>query len=103
MRLTSRKKEILSYFEPVNRDWVTSEIGAPPFDVSCVTWLFTGRTHLKSGIIWSLRAVPLKQWLEMGCWKSPPATNNAITESTAVVKMECGVRCPAMVCPVSAL
>ncbi|HCA3618351.1 TPA: hypothetical protein MO359_003506 [Salmonella enterica subsp. diarizonae serovar 61:i:z] len=39
MRLTSRKKEILSYFEPVNRDWVTAEIGTPPFDVSCVTWL----------------------------------------------------------------
>lgn len=39
MRLTSRKKEILSYFDPANRDWVTSEIGAPPFDVSCITWL----------------------------------------------------------------
>lgn len=39
MRLTSRKKEILSYFETGNRDWVTGEIGAPPFDVSGITWL----------------------------------------------------------------
>ncbi|WP_226312354.1 hypothetical protein [Salmonella enterica] len=39
MRLTSRKKEILSYFDPDNREWVTGEIGAPPFDVSCITWL----------------------------------------------------------------
>lgn len=50
MRLTSRKKEILSYFEPANRDWVTSEIGAPPFDVSCITWLLyrpytSGKRH----------------------------------------------------------
>ena len=34
MRMTSRKKEILSYFEPDNLEWVTGEIGAPPFDVS---------------------------------------------------------------------
>ncbi|SWG80411.1 Uncharacterised protein [Klebsiella pneumoniae] len=33
MRMTSRKKEILSYFEPDNLEWVTGEIGAPPFDV----------------------------------------------------------------------
>lgn len=36
MRLTSCKKEILSYFDPANRDWVTSDIGVPPFDVSGV-------------------------------------------------------------------
>lgn len=36
MRLTSRKKEILSYFEPANRERITAEIGAPPFDVSVV-------------------------------------------------------------------
>ncbi len=29
MRMTSRKKEILSYFEPDNLEWVTGEIGAP--------------------------------------------------------------------------
>ena len=27
MRMTSRKKEILSYFEPDNLEWVTGEIG----------------------------------------------------------------------------
>ena len=42
MRLTSRKKEILSYFEPDNREWVTSEIGAPPLDVSGVAYLLYG-------------------------------------------------------------
>ncbi|EJA7720485.1 TPA: hypothetical protein G8M64_004944 [Salmonella enterica] len=42
MRLTSRKKEILSYFDPDNRAWVTGEIGAPPFDVSGVAWLIHG-------------------------------------------------------------
>ncbi|HFC9645734.1 hypothetical protein AADQ08_24290 [Escherichia coli] len=39
MRLTRRKKEILSYFEPDNREWVTMEIGSPPFDVSGVAYL----------------------------------------------------------------
>lgn len=39
MRLTSRKKTILSYFEPDNREWVTVEIGAPPLDVSGVACL----------------------------------------------------------------
>lgn len=42
MRLTSRKKTILSYFEPDNLEWVTGEIGAPPFDVSGVTYLLHG-------------------------------------------------------------
>ncbi|HAU2959184.1 TPA: hypothetical protein JC757_003003 [Salmonella enterica subsp. diarizonae] len=39
MRLTSRKKEILSYFDSDNRAWVTGEIGAPPLDVSGVAYL----------------------------------------------------------------
>ena len=38
MRMTNRKKEILSYFEPDSLDWVTGEIGAPPFDVSGVAY-----------------------------------------------------------------
>ncbi|VEC02030.1 Uncharacterised protein [Cedecea lapagei] len=42
MRMTSRKKEILSFFEPEHRQWVTSEIGAPPFDVSGVAYLLHG-------------------------------------------------------------
>ncbi|VDR24303.1 Uncharacterised protein [Raoultella terrigena] len=42
MRITSRKKEVLSYFEPDNREWVTGEIGAPPLDVSGVAYLLHG-------------------------------------------------------------
>ena len=42
MRMTNRKKEILSYFEPDNLEWVTGEIGAPPFDVSGVAYLLHG-------------------------------------------------------------
>lgn len=42
MRLTSRKKEILKYFEVEYREWVTSEIGAPPLDVSGITYLLHG-------------------------------------------------------------
>ena len=42
MRMTSRKKKILSYFEPDNLEWVTGEIGAPPLDVSGVAYLLHG-------------------------------------------------------------
>ncbi|EFN7491525.1 hypothetical protein ACF6HX_002557 [Escherichia coli] len=42
MRLTSRKKEILSYYRPDHREWVTTEIGPPPFDVSGVAYLLHG-------------------------------------------------------------
>ncbi|ENZ0188245.1 hypothetical protein ACF97O_000090 [Citrobacter koseri] len=42
MRMTSRKKEILSYFDPDNLDWVTGEIGAPPLDVSGIAYLLHG-------------------------------------------------------------
>ncbi|EDV5023666.1 hypothetical protein ID80_004284 [Salmonella enterica subsp. enterica serovar Ball] len=56
MRLTSRKKEILSYFEPDNREWVTSEIGAPPFDVTGVAWLIYGmESHDKRHCLESTR------------------------------------------------
>lgn len=54
MRMTAHKKEILSYFEPDKLEWVTSEIGAPPFDVSGVAYLvqgldsFNSRHHLES-------------------------------------------------------
>ena len=54
MRMTSRKKEILSYFEPDTLEWVTGEIGAPPLDVSGVAYLLHGvesfnkRHHLES-------------------------------------------------------
>lgn len=42
MRMTSRKKTILSYYEPANLAWVTGEIGAPPLDVSGVAYLLHG-------------------------------------------------------------
>lgn len=42
MRMTSRKKEILTYFEPEQLEWVTSEVGAPPLDVCGVAWLLHG-------------------------------------------------------------
>ena len=54
MRITARKKEILSYYEPANHEWVTGEIGAPPFDVSGMAYLVKGldsfgsRHHLES-------------------------------------------------------
>lgn len=42
MRMTSRKKEILSYFEPDKLEWVRSEIGSPPLDVSGIAYLLHG-------------------------------------------------------------
>lgn len=42
MRMTSRKKEILSYFEPDNLEWVMGEIGSPPLDVSGIAYLLHG-------------------------------------------------------------
>ena len=42
MRMTTHKKEILSYFEPDNLEWVTGEIGSPPFDVSGIAYLLYG-------------------------------------------------------------
>ncbi|HDT5865398.1 TPA: hypothetical protein QHB56_000569 [Enterobacter roggenkampii] len=51
MRLTSRKKTILSYFEPDNLEWVTGEIGAPPLDVSGVAYLLYG-TGLEDNRHW---------------------------------------------------
>ena len=42
MRMTARKKEILSYFEPEHREWIAGEIGSPPLDVSGITYLLHG-------------------------------------------------------------
>lgn len=42
MRMTSRKKEILSFYESDNLEWVTGEIGAPPLDVCGVAYLLHG-------------------------------------------------------------
>lgn len=49
MRLTARKKEILSYYEPDNLKWITSEIGAPPLDVSGVAYLLHGMGSYDKG------------------------------------------------------
>lgn len=59
MRLTSRKKEILSYFDPDNREWVTGEISAPPFDVIGVAWLIDRlESHDKHHCLESIRRTP---------------------------------------------
>ncbi|EBP4214326.1 TPA_asm: hypothetical protein G2906_14075 [Salmonella enterica subsp. enterica serovar Senftenberg] len=46
MRMISRKKEILSYYEPDSLEWVIGEIGAPPFDVSGIAYLIHGMESL---------------------------------------------------------
>ncbi|EIW9274952.1 hypothetical protein NUKP32_54650 [Klebsiella variicola] len=60
MRMTNRKKEILSYFEPDNREWVTGEIGAPPLDVSGVAYLLYGNIGANPGTGLSKN----RHWLE---------------------------------------
>jgi len=40
--ITSRKKEILSFYEPDNLECVASEIGSLPLDVSGVSYLLHG-------------------------------------------------------------
>lgn len=42
MRMSARKKEILSYFEPDNLEWISGEIGALLLDVSSVAYLLHG-------------------------------------------------------------
>lgn len=42
MRMTKRKKEIMNLFEVDNLEWVTGEIGAPPFDVAGVAYILNG-------------------------------------------------------------
>ncbi|EFU4763451.1 hypothetical protein HT886_003733 [Salmonella enterica] len=49
-------KEILSYFEQNNNEWVTGEIGAPPFDVIGLAWLIYGlESHDKRHCLESTR------------------------------------------------
>ncbi len=56
MRMTSRKKEIMELFKPDNLEWVTSEIGAPPFDVSGVAYMLKGMDSFdKKSILESTR------------------------------------------------
>lgn len=44
MRITARKKEILTFFDASNLNFVTGEIGAPPLDVSGVAYLLNSGT-----------------------------------------------------------
>lgn len=56
MRMTSRKKEIMELFKPDNLEWVTGEIGAPPFDVSGVAYILKGMDSFnKKSILESTR------------------------------------------------
>lgn len=48
MRMTAHKKEILTYYELDNLEWVTGEIGPPPFDVSGVAYLLKGLDYFNS-------------------------------------------------------
>lgn len=56
MRMTKRKKEIMNLFEVDNLDWVTSEIGSPPFDVAGVAYMLNGMDSFnKKSIVESAR------------------------------------------------
>lgn len=76
MRLTSRKKTILSYFEPDNLDWVTVEIGAPPLDVSGVAYLLYG-TGINDKRHW---LESTRRTLEaMGYWRGTGAVRRGVS------------------------
>lgn len=54
--MTSRKKEIMELFKPDSLEWVTGEIGAPPFDVSGVAYMLKGMDSFdKKSILESTR------------------------------------------------
>ncbi|MBG6028308.1 hypothetical protein I5F10_12710 [Proteus mirabilis] len=56
MRMTTRKKEIMELFKPDNLEWVVSEIGEPPFDVSGVAYMLKGMDSFdKKSILESTR------------------------------------------------
>ncbi|EML1985334.1 hypothetical protein KDA12_06205 [Proteus mirabilis] len=56
MRMTKRKKEIMELFDPDNIEWVISEIGAPPFDVSGIAYMLKGMDSFdKKSILESTR------------------------------------------------
>ncbi|MBN7843650.1 hypothetical protein J0A78_02190 [Providencia rettgeri] len=56
MRMTQRKKEIMNLFAADNLEWVTSEIGAPPFDVAGVAYILNGMDSFnKKSIVESAR------------------------------------------------
>nr|WP_314264319.1 hypothetical protein [uncultured Moellerella sp.] len=56
MRMTKRKKEIMNLFEADNLEWITGEIGAPPFDVSGIAYILNGMDSFnKKSILESAR------------------------------------------------
>lgn len=56
MRITKRKKEIMNLFAADNLEWVTSEIGSPPFDVAGVAYILNGMDSFdKKSIVESAR------------------------------------------------
>ncbi|MEX6312835.1 hypothetical protein AB6G19_02755 [Providencia manganoxydans] len=56
MRMTKRKKEIMNLFAADNLEWVTSEIGTPPFDVAGVAYILNGMDSFnKKSIVESAR------------------------------------------------
>lgn len=42
MRMTSRKNEILSYFAPGQRAWLSRVVGPPPLDATEIAYLLCG-------------------------------------------------------------
>lgn len=56
MRMTKRKIEIMNLFAADNLEWVTSEIGSPPFDVAGVAYILNGMDSFnKKSIVESAR------------------------------------------------
>ncbi|MEI9750319.1 hypothetical protein V5085_05200 [Moellerella wisconsensis] len=56
MRMTKRKIEIMNLFAADNLEWVTSEIGSPPFDVTGVAYILNGMDSFnKKSIVESAR------------------------------------------------
>jgi hypothetical protein len=93
MRLTAHKKEILSFFEPDNLAWIKSEIGAPPLDVSGVTYLLyrTAGTGSKSHQIESTRRT-LESMVKDGLLEKVTVYERRINKHQASATSP-GVRC----------
>jgi len=56
MRMTTRKRHILSFYSPENADWVSREVGPPPLDVQGIAYLLNGMASFnKKSLIESTR------------------------------------------------
>lgn len=69
MRLTARKIEILSYFEPDNLGWVTGEVGARPFDVSGMAYLIYNVASFDNGYQLESTRRTLDAMVRDGLWE----------------------------------